>query len=246
MRRPDRSTFRSKHRGFSLRAAALCLALVLVPSVPAAAAAGTEGTEVEVQDQHRNPVIFVHGYQGSSWNWSSMMADFRGDGYPDEYLYAWDYDTTQSNETTAHEFAEVVDEHLDRTGADQVDVVTHSMGGLSTRWYMKFLDGDETVSTWVSLAGPNNGTYVASWCSLAHQSCRDMQPGSDFLSELNAGDPTPGSADYGTWWSRCDGIIVPARSTVLDGAENHRAWCTGHLSFLTDDSVSEEVREFVR
>ena len=33
------------------------------------------------------------------------------------------------------------------------------MGALSTRYYIKHLGGESTIETWVSLGGPNHGTY---------------------------------------------------------------------------------------
>lgn len=206
------------------------LAGVSLSVVPAAAVA-------------RNPVIFVHGYNGSSAGWAEMISDFRAAGYQASELHAWNYDSHQSNRTTAQQFAGYVDQVRAATGAAEVDVVTHSMGGLSTRWYVKFLGGSGSVNDWVSLAGPNHGTDSAWGCF--DPSCSDMRPGSDFLTTLNAGDETPGGADYGTWWSSCDGVIMPADSTVLSGANNTRTGCIAHSAFLTNDAVSQQVRDFV-
>lgn len=191
----------------------------------------------------RNPVIFVHGYTSSSSAWDEMVADFRAAGYAADDLYAWDYNSYQSNETTAQQLATYVEQVRASTGAAQVDIVTHSMGGLNSRWYVKFLGGTDYVDDWVSLAGPNHGTDTAYWCYYA--SCYDMRPGSSFLSTLNSGDETPGSVDYGTWWSSCDGVINPDDSTLLQGAQNTYVGCIGHGDFLTDNAVSQDVQNFV-
>lgn len=216
----------------SLSAALVALSTLLVFTGPASAAT-------------HNPVIFVHGYNGSASNWNEMIADFKSDGYADGELYAWNYDTHQSNEITAEQLSRVVDETLARTGASQVDIVTHSMGGLSSRWYLKFHNGTTKVDDWVSLAGPNHGTTTAAACSITDTSCQEMQAGSNFLTTLNEGDETPGAVTYGTWWSRCDEIISPPESTVLAGAQNTETACIGHVAFLTDDAVSSQVRAFV-
>lgn len=207
------------------------LALGSLFTAPAAAAAD------------RNPVVFVHGWSSSSAAWDEMVADFKAAGYADSELYAWDYNSAQSNKTTAEELAVYVDQVRGATGAAQVDIVTHSMGGLNSRWYVKFLGGTNYVDDWVSLAGPNHGTSSADWCFTT--SCYEMRHGSDFLTTLNAGDETPGSVDYGTWWSYCDGVIYPADSTVLDGANNTYAGCVGHSDFLSNNTVSQQVRDFV-
>ena len=47
-----------------------------------------------------------------------------------------------------------------------------------------------------------------------------MRPGSTFLTRPNAGDETPGTPNYGTWWSPCDEVINPDSSVALSGATN--------------------------
>lgn len=215
----------------SLAAPTLVGALLLA-SAPAGGAA-----------EQRDPVIFVHGWSGGSYNWGGMTSAFAAAGYPSSHLRAWTYDSYQANEATAKQLAALVDKVLAETAASKVDVVTHSMGGLNTRWYVKFLGGDTKVDDWVSLGGPNHGTQMANFC--VSVSCGDMRPGSAFLAKLNSGDETPGSVNYGTFWSTCDGIIIPAQSTVLDGATNTQLGCVGHLRLLTDTGVTQQVVRFV-
>lgn len=203
------------------------------------------GTAASAAPAAPDPVVFVHGWNGSSWNWDQMVADFAADGYPEDRLFAWDYDTAQSNETTARELAVYVDEVLARTGASKVDLVSHSMGGLNTRWYVKFLGGDQKVDDYVSLAGPNHGTESAKVCAGSQPACADMVADSPFLTTLNEGDETPGSPTYGTWWSPCDQTIRPQESTILAGARNTEKACVLHIDFTFNDEVSREVRAFV-
>jgi len=73
-----------------------------------------------------------------------------------------------------------------------------------------------------------------------------MIPGSSFLRGLNSADETPGSVNYGTFWSPCDEVINPDGSVVLSGATNTRTGCIGHLSLLVSSSVYTGVRGFVR
>ncbi|MFD3697916.1 esterase/lipase family protein [Streptomyces sp. NPDC058646] len=133
---------------------------------------------------------------------------------------------------------------LHATGAAKVDVVTHSMGALPSRFYLKNLDGASKVDAWVSLAGPNHGTQTARWCGGAP--CVEMRPGSDFLNHLNAGDETPGASRYATWGSPCDGIVNPASSVALDGALNTTTACLDHMALRTDRSVYEQVKAHLR
>ncbi|MFD0384747.1 esterase/lipase family protein [Streptomyces stramineus] len=193
------------------------------------------------------PVIFVHGRNAGPEVWDAMVDGFLAAGYPSDRLYAWAYDTSRStNEVLVGQFADRVETVLARTKAGRVDVVTHSLGGLPTRWYLAFGAGGK-VSRWASLGGPNHGTRLAYLCALRDQGCRDMTPGSYVLSRLNAGDETPGPVRYATWWSPCDEQIAPVESTALEGAANTRTGaCLTHNDLLTDGEVFRQVRAFLR
>jgi len=190
-----------------------------------------------------DPILFVHGWQGSAAQWRPMMARFRGDGWSDRQLFAWTFDDRESNAVRAARISTRIDQVLAATGAARVDIVTHSMGSLSTRYYLKHLARPGRVDAWVSLGGPNHGTEAARLCFST--ACREMRPGSPFLAALNRGGETPGAVRYATWWSPCDEAVQPAASAALDGAENHQTRCLSHLQLLTDSAVYREVRDFV-
>jgi triacylglycerol esterase/lipase EstA (alpha/beta hydrolase family) len=194
----------------------------------------------------QDPILFVHGWSESASLWNTMIANFEKDGYPKSYLSAYSYNTSQSNKVDAEkEVKSHVESLLKTTGASKVDIISHSMGSLNTRWYIKFDGGESKVDDWVSLGGPNHGTETANACSFL-VSCQEMQIGSKFLSELNAGDETPGTVNYGTWWSPCDEIINPDESVILTGATNTKTACMSHTALTTDKTVYEQVREFVK
>jgi triacylglycerol lipase len=194
--------------------------------------------------QAHTPILFVHGWTESSSLWTTMIGRFEKDGWAKTELTNWTYNTSQSNVTTAKEVATKVSEIKSKTGAAKVDLITHSMGALSTRYYIKNLGGESTVESWVSLGGPNHGTTTANFCTQA--SCVEMRQNSTFLNALNAGDETPGSVRYATWWSPCDEIINPHESVILTGAKNTQTACMSHAALTTNETVYQQVREFVR
>jgi triacylglycerol lipase len=191
-----------------------------------------------------DPILFVHGYVENESLWTTMIRSFEREGWTASELNNWRYNTSQSNVTTAREVQRKVEEILSRTRAAKVDIISHSMGGLNTRYYLKNLRGTEKVDDWVSLGGPNHGTSTANFCSEA--SCVEMRVGSTFLRELNREDETPGTVNYGTWWSSCDEIINPHESVLLTGATNTEAGCVTHTGLTTNATVFAGVREFVR
>jgi len=193
----------------------------------------------------KDPILFVHGYLESSSLWNTMVKNFEKDGYKKSELSNYSYNTSQSNKVDAEsEVKPRVESLLKSTGATKVDIIAHSMGSLNSRWYIKFLGGESTVDDWVSLGGPNHGTETANFCFSI--SCVEMRVGSTFLSELNATDETPGSVNYGTWWSPCDSIINPDSSVSLTGATNTETACISHTALTTDSTVYSQVREFIK
>ncbi|MFE9995407.1 esterase/lipase family protein [Streptomyces avermitilis] len=216
---------------FSAAVASILLSLSLA-AVPARAAT-------------HNPVIFVHGIRSSASSWDDWIADFEADGYTASELDAWSYDWSQSNVTTAQQLATEVRSVLARTGASKVDLVVHSMGALSARYYLKNLGGTSYVDDFVSTAGVNHGTTVASWCKWLYTSCSEMYTGSSFLTALNSGDETPGSVAYASYWSNCDDLLTPDTSAILSGATNVEVGCISHTDMNNDYGVYQQVRTFV-
>src|SRR5688500_1865427 len=202
-----------------------------------------DGASNAVAAPERHPILFVHGWNSSGSVWSTMISSFKRDGWTDAQLASWSYNTSQSNATTAQQIRTRVDSILLATGATKVDVITHSMGGLSSRYYAKNLGGDAKIDAWVSLGGPNHGTTSAYACF--QTSCVEMRPNSTFLKSLNATDETPGAPRYATWWSACDTVIEPDNSTPLIGATNTQTACLGHSDFYKDATTYAQVRGWV-
>ncbi|MEU8985780.1 alpha/beta fold hydrolase [Streptomyces sp. NPDC048558] len=215
----------------SALAASLLLSLSLSPT-PAHAAA-------------HDPVVFVHGLSSSASSWDDWAGYFRADGYTAAELDAWSYDWAQSNATTAQQLGTEIRNVLARTGASKVDLVVHSLGALSSRYYLKNLGGTSYVDDFVSTAGVNHGTSTASWCAWLYTSCAEMNTGSSFLTALNSGDETPGSVSYASYWSNCDEALTPDTTAILSGATNVEVGCVSHTDMNNDQGVYEQVRDFI-
>lgn len=205
--------------------------------------------EEEEKDDH-DPILFVHGWLGSASSFKTMVGRFEAAGWDKDRLFNWVYDWTVSNVTTAESIKTSVETILKLTHSKEVDIVTHSMGALSSRYYIKELGGATKVKHWVSLAGPNHGTALAEAC--ADVSCQQMRPGSAFLKNLNAVE-TPAGPKYATWRAGtaifdipCDWVILPPSSVELGGTSiNHMTECMGHSALHEEAAVFEEVRKFV-
>jgi triacylglycerol lipase len=190
------------------------------------------------------PVVFVHGYTGSASNWVTAMGVFRAAGWSSSRLFAYEYNSYGNNVSNAQGLASYVNNVKSQTGASKVAIVNHSMGGLVSEYYLNVLGGNTSVSHLASIAGANHGTTSAGAC-LIYVTCQQMYPGSSFISQVTAGDETPGDPQYATWYSACDGVILPYTSTKLDGANNHNVACQTHIGFLTDTVVLGQIAQFI-
>jgi triacylglycerol lipase len=195
-----------------------------------------------------DPVLLVHGFTRTSADFDTMITALKAKKYPDDRIFTIDYNSFAPNAYTATLVKAKVGAILAETGAEKVDIISHSMGAYSTRYFIKNLGGAAVVGDFVSIAGPNHGTVAAYTpeCG-ALPSCVEMRPDSPFLAQLNAGDETPGDVNYATFWSSCDDLVINAgTSTPLDGARNRETQeCMGHMTLAVSDEVIERTVSFV-
>jgi triacylglycerol lipase len=183
------------------------------------------------------PIVFVHGYSGSSSNWSTMMSRFAASGYPSSKLYGFNYNSLLSSDTSSGaQLASYVSGVRARHGGERVSIVAHSNGGLVSRAFRVFNGGSTQMRRFVTLGTPHSGTTSA-WACFS-PACFDMRPGSLFLLRL------AGRGCDRSLWSAVDGVILPAGSARC-GTSTQVA-SVGHLSLLTDSSVYGSVRAALR
>ena len=192
-----------------------------------------------------DPVLLVHGFDGSGASWKVMIQRLLDAGYPASRVDAISYDRNTSNVDVARQIGKAVDDLRTRTGAARVDIVSHSMGAISSRYYLERLGGTNAVDAWVSLAGVNEGTIWAYGCYVLTQ-CQEMVPTSSLLDDLNRDFPPSGPTRFATWWSPCDTTIIPNANAELAGAMNTETKCLGHSDLKTDPTVFAQVLRFLQ
>jgi triacylglycerol lipase len=228
------------------RLAFFVVVVALVASVAAPAGAARTQSPASARP---DPVLLVHGFRGSSQGWHALEASLRAQGYRSSEIDAIDYGSNASNVDVAHQIAREAAALRARTGAARIDVVSHSMGAISSRYWMERLGGAAEVDTWVSLAGVNEGTVWAYGCYVLTP-CREMVPTSSVLEglhqRLTARLTEARAPRYGAWWSPCDDAIVPRTNAELPGAHNVETACLGHSEMRTDPHVLDQVVRFLR
>lgn len=92
-------------------------------------ATGPAGANAAAFEQ--NPVLFVHGIEGSGAQFESQKMRFMSNGYPERWIDAVDYDSTRAvgDKSQVHaQIDQAIADLKQRTGRSKVDVVAHSLG----------------------------------------------------------------------------------------------------------------------
>lgn len=165
-------------------------------------------------------IVFVHGINGSASNWDVMRERFKADGWPDERLIARTFQNPSwgCNTTNARQLDAWVGE-LEALGARRIAIVAHSMGGLSSRYFMKTLGGTGRVAIYTSLGTMHHG--LRNPCSSPIPICvwQELCSSGPFIAGLNADPATPQPTAWTSIFSDGDDT-VPNASSELDGANN--------------------------
>ena len=185
----------------------------------------------------RPPVLLVHGYGCSRGAWWWLRHRLERAGWMVatinlEPVYA-------SIDHYVGALARRIDAVLAETGAPQLILVGHSMGGLVARAYLARF-GAERVARLVTLGTPHAGSQLARIGM--GQNARQMEPGNDWLQVLNRQEPTPLALDTVVIYSPHDNYVMPQANLQLAGATHRPISGLGHLAMLFSPQAAGELR----
>ena len=115
----------------------------------------------------QNPVLFVHGIEGSGGQFESQAMRFESNGYPEDWIDTVDYNSTVAVGDTTQ-----VDQQIDdkiaalkaHTGKSQVDVIAHSLGTTVMNGYLTDATNGAArranVSHYINVDGQSNNPGV--------------------------------------------------------------------------------------
>jgi triacylglycerol esterase/lipase EstA (alpha/beta hydrolase family) len=135
---------------------------------------------------------------------------------------------------TVEEFAEslshIVAGALEKTGAGQVDLIGHSMGGLVIRYYVERMGGAPFVHTAVTLGTPHRGTKTAALGLF--KTADQFHPNARFIQEMQVSAPASGVKMVSVW-SEFDNIVLPPENALLpEPHTNIMVKNVGHVALL--------------
>ncbi len=195
-------------------------------------------------EEERVPILLVPGWSDDASSFDLMRERFYDAGWPADRVTALDFgNPVGSNQEHAEEVARAVERLRAATGAGRVDLVAHSMGGLSARHYLAFGGGGDKVRRTVFLGTPHRGTVAAilSW----GDGGREMVPGSGFLVRLNEVGSIPSGIEALAVRTPVDLRVIPSSSAMLPGVPNVEICCPSHTGLLDDERVFIEILAFL-
>lgn len=172
------------------------------------------------------PVLLVPGYGGTPSSMSTLAAQLRSAGRQVTVVGLPD-DGTGELGASAAVLGAAVARTMRAAGADHVDLVGYSAGGLVVRAFLA-LPGEASHTRHVVLLGsPNHGALLASLATLLGNqacsgACPELAPDSAFLQRLNGAREVPAGPDFTSIWTADDRIVTPPSSAILNGARNIR------------------------
>lgn len=233
----------SERRGWKANPAIVPGVLALALAAGAVAALPASIDPASIAPPAPVPVLLVPGWGDHEAHLEELEGRFAAAGWDDEHLLALSFeDPVGSNRDHAREIAEAVLVLEARTGAAEVDVVAHSMGGLATRYYL-LNGGAEHVRKVVFLATPHRGTVSAHFAW--GEGAREMEPQSPFLLALLRTQPIPDGVRAITIRTPLDLHVLPPESATLPGVPNLEVCCPTHAGLLEDPATFELIERFL-
>jgi triacylglycerol esterase/lipase EstA (alpha/beta hydrolase family) len=184
------------------------------------------------------PIIVLHGFAMNRANFVPLAYWLARAGLGP--IYGFEYWTLGRTAAAARQLAWFVDQVQAQTGAEQVDIVGHSMGGVVARYYVSVLGGDGPVKNLVTIGSPHAGTDIAA-VGIGHAR-RELAAGSKLVSRLATAAP-PQHTRVLTILSRSDALVPAERQSELAGADRVVYDDLGHVALLGSRRVARTVIE---
>ena len=145
-----------------------------------------------------------------------------------------------SIEALAQDYRRQIDRWLTESGARQIDLIGHSMGGLLARVLVEQLGLAGVVGYLVTVGTPHLGSALAPLA--IGKNARQMERESAFLKELNARSVPPDVCYIGIC-SAHDNVVLPWRNALSPRGDNFTLRFRGHLTLVFSRMVVDLIVE---
>ncbi len=191
---------------------------------------------VRRRDPESTPVILVHGYGANSACFLWLQYRLKRLGFRDVYAISYTPPTINMR-TLARQVAAHIERIRNATGAQQVHVVGHSMGGPLIRLALQDENLWGKIGRVITLGSPHAGSWLGDLTRLPG-AARQMRYRSAFLAKIETTDTGADSPLYYSIWSAFDNFVLPPTSSLLPApATNIHVPALGHCSLLFSPRV---------
>lgn len=184
-----------------------------------------------------NTLILVHGFMDTGRRMAWMARRLRALGWKVLVPSLQPSNGTETIEKLAGQLSLYIRENTLEN--ERIDLVAFSMGGLICRYYLQRLGGLASTDRFITIATPHNGTLAA--YILPFAGVRQMRPKSAFLDSLNADIKQLHQLIFVSYYSPYDLIILPAKSSVVQVAQNSKVFALLHPWMIFDRRLIKEI-----
>lgn len=187
------------------------------------------------------PIVLIHGIVDNHTIFALLRRHLVRRGFHRISTFSYS-PLTLDVRRTADRLGAEIEKLCERSGAERIHIVGHSLGGLIARYYAQRLGGDARVHTLVTLGTPHQGTHAARL--LPWPLVKQLRPGSDLMAELD--EPAPDCRTrFVSFYSDVDQLMVPQRRARIAhpdlSARNVRINGVGHMSLPFDRRVVHQI-----
>ena len=187
----------------------------------------------------RTPLLLIHGYQCNRGFWFWLRPKLEAAGWT---VATHSMEPTWSEiDNYADGIARRVDQVLAATGAPQLILIGHSMGGLACRAYLR-RHGRAKVARMITLGSVHHGTQLATLG--IGPNARQMRIGNPWLVALGKTDAVPLPPGSVSIYSCHDNYVFPQETgSRLEGAANIAIGGVSHIGMAVSPRLLGKLLE---
>jgi triacylglycerol lipase len=122
---------------------------------------------------------------------------------------------------------------------EQIDVIGYSLGAIIIRYIIQRLNGKLIFRRFISISAPHHGTIMGYFRNGI--GVKQLRPNSELLTELNQDKDPWGSIKVYSYWTPFDLMVLPSRSSELNGAINKSFFVLCHPCMTKSKKVIENI-----
>ncbi len=192
------------------------------------------------------PVLLVHGVIHNRSAFVRLKNRMEKQGW--ENVFTMNYSTFHGNILQmVEELGRKIELVMKKTGAKQIDIVAHSLGGIVSRAYMSLGEGRGKVKRLVTLGTPHQGTHLSFFAKGLSRGALDADLRVDsYLIRLLVGTDLPKTSEIVSIYSHFDWTVVPTENSRVKGKpvgsfKNIELEYVGHTGLLYSAEAFDAV-----